>query len=53
MDVTQKPTYSNYWNQFTEDESRAPYDPSVHYLVGVKRKGGKINYLTMFQNGRK
>lgn len=48
MDVTQKPTYNQYWNQFTEDESRAPYDPKVHYLVGVKRNGGKINYLSIF-----
>lgn len=49
MDVTQKPTYSNYWNQFTEDESKAPYDPSVHYLVGVQKNGGTINYLNYFK----
>ena len=45
FDVNTKPTYSTYWNQFTEEESKAPYDPNVHYLVGVKKHGGTLNYL--------
>ena len=45
FDVNTKPTYSTYWNQFTESESKAPYNPDVHYLVGVKKRGGKLNYL--------
>lgn len=48
MDITQKPSYTNYWNQFTEKESKEPYDPAVHYLIGVKKQGGKINYLNIF-----
>ena len=45
FDVNTKPTYSTYWNQFIESESKAPYNPDVHYLVGVKKRGGKLNYL--------
>ena len=45
FDVNTKPTYSTYWNQFTESESKAPYNPDVHYLVGVKKHGGTLNYL--------
>ena len=48
MDITKKPSYANYWNQFTEKESKEPYNPTVHYLVGVKKQGGKINYLNVF-----
>ena len=43
MDVSQKPTYKQYWNQFTESESKAPYNPDVHYLIGVKKQGGHIH----------
>ena len=50
MDVSQKPTYKQYWNQFTESESKAPYNPNEHYLIGVKKDGGIINYLDMFNN---
>lgn len=45
FDVNTKPIYSTYWNQFTESESKAPYNPDVHYLVGVKKHGGTLNYL--------
>lgn len=48
-DNSKKPTYNDYWLQFTEDESKAPYDPQKHYLVGVKKSGGVINYLNLFK----
>lgn len=52
MDVSQKPTYKQYWNQFTESESKAPYNPNEHYLIGVKKDGGIINYLNIFTNNK-
>ena len=49
MDITKNPTYSDYWNQFTENESKAPYDPAVHYLVGVQKNGGTMSYFNYFK----
>lgn len=47
MDVSKKPTYQQYWNQFTESESKAPYNPNEHYLIGVKKLGGLIDLYNL------
>ena len=49
-DISEKPTYNEYWNQFSERKSEAPYNPQVHYLIGVKKQGGALNYLNYFNN---